>query len=284
MNAPSHVGWKTTFLLYRLLLLVAVGPFFLTETNSFPVTGKHHYSSGKNANCVLETRKIRGISDSYVNRLSFFGCQFCAAYTKDDCEEDSLPLPQSTDIWTTAELMRRQTERRLLKQLLYGDEAIAELRKLWFSERGLVVQEQMYIAEAAIGHPQNWTVAESILETLIYADPTYIEPFVRLSKLYCLQGRFEESGRMCQAALENRPWHYVALVTMAVLDLVEQKEGDEEQPSKRLPPPSKKDLRKQWVEQAVGDSMQIEQDAMMARRIQLDDGSMTDSQNNNSWQ
>lgn len=283
MNAPSHVGWTTTFLLYRLLLLLAVGSFFLTETNSFPVTGKHH-SSWKNANCVLETRKIRGTSDSYVNRLSSFVCQFCAANTKDDCEEDSLPLPQSTDIWTTAELMRRQTERRLLKQLLYGDEAIAELRKLWFSERGLAVQEQMYMAEAAIGNPQNWTLAESILETLIHADPTYIEPFVRLSKLYCLQGRFEESERMCQAALEYRPWHYVALETMAAVSLVEQKEKNKEQPSKRLPTPSKKDLRKQWVEQAVEDSMRTERDAMMARRIQLDDGSMTGSQNNSSWQ
>jgi hypothetical protein len=283
MNAPSHVGWRTKVLLYRLLLLVAVGSFSLTETNSFPVTGKH-YSSWKKTNCVLETRQIRGTSDGYVNRLTFFVCQFCAANTKDDCEEDSLPLPQITAIWTTAELMRRQTERRLLKQLLHGDEAIAELRKLWFSERGLAVQEQMYMAEAAIGNPQNWTLAESILETLIHADPTYIEPFVRLSKLYCLQGRFEESGRMCQAALENRPWHYVALETMAAVSLVEQKEKNKEQPSKRLPTPSKKDLRKQWVEQAVEDSIRTERDAMIARRIQLDDGSMTGSQNNSSWQ
>lgn len=215
----------------------------------------------------------------------------CAAATDGNEDVPIIILPQTTSagVWTTAELMRRQTERRLIKQLLKGDEAIAELRRLWFSERGKQVQDKMYTAERAIGNPQNWTVAQSILEELVMDDPTYVEPFVRLSKLYCLQGRFEESQKICQAVLEIRPWHFVASETMAALSRVQVIE--KEHLIKRLPTPSQKELRKSWVEQALEDSIQSEQDAMMTKsnifRPDEEGASIIlglDDDNRSSWQ
>lgn len=172
-----------------------------------------------------------------------------------------LPNPKRP-IWTAIEIKRRETERLLIKELLNGDSAIKQLRRLWFSERGKKIENLMYQAELGIGHPQNWTSAEEILEDLILEDPTYIEPYVRLSKLYCLQGRFMESRNICQHVLTYRPWHYVALETMVAVNLA----MDDNQKlllwaSRRLPSPSHGELRKKWVEQAIEDSLRIQQEA-----------------------
>jgi hypothetical protein len=103
-----------------------------------------------------------------------------------------VPLPKATPFWTTMDRKRRETEKQLLAELFNGDEVIPEFKKLWFSERGLRVEKLMYQAELGIGHPQQWKLTNLILTQLIEEDPTYLEPYVRLSKLYCSQGRFEE--------------------------------------------------------------------------------------------
>lgn len=191
----------------------------------------------------------------------------------DDHRKKQLPIPKAP-IWTTVEIRRRETERRLLSNLLQGDDAINQLRNLWFSERGNEVEALMYQAEFGIGHPQNWTLAETILQDLILADPTYLEPFARLSKLYCLQGRFQESHDMCRRVLEQRPWHYVALETMVAVLLVKD---DNRQlllwAKKRLPPPSQHKLRRTWVEQAIEDSKRIQKEAENHQIENVDDSS-----------
>ena len=94
-------------------------------------------------------------------------------------------------------------------------------------------------------------------------DPTYIEPYVRLSKLYCLQGRFNESRNICQHVLTYRPWHYVALETMVAVNLAIDDDDNQKLmlwASRRLPTPSQGELRKKWVEQAIEDSLRIQQE------------------------
>jgi hypothetical protein len=98
------------------------------------------------------------------------------------------------------------------------------------------------------------------LEKLICSDPTYLEPYVRLSKLYCLQGRFEDSRIICEQVLLLKPWHYVALETMVAVNLVqENNEQLLKWASKRLPTPSRKELREKWVQQAIEDSIRIQE-------------------------
>ena len=203
----------------------------------------------------------------------FFGFQRCnhqllflttpggAASNCDPSENDhstrnsdilQVPLPKETPFLTTMERRRRETERHLLADLSNGDDVIPEFKKLWFSERGPLVEEMMHKAENDIGHPKTWSDAEDMLTQLIKDDPTYLEPYVRLSKLYCLQGRFQESETICQQVLCLRPWHFVALQTMVVINVGNSNlQGVKTWDSNRLPAPSCYDQRKAWVKKAV---------------------------------
>ena len=283
--------WSISISNFFLVLLI-LSLSNLKETRSF-----------ENIPVKLENRKIRSKDTVFPSK------QFCAGsirsrsktslrsstndYGDSDAEENKessqqkrpkmMPQPPK---FTTLEIKRRESERRLLKQLLNGDDAIAELRKLWFGERGMETEQLLYEADAGIGHPSNWTLAESILEELIEDDPTYIEPFVRLSKLYCLQGRFEESRIMCDSALIYRPWHYVALETMVACYLAQGQDNQQlvEWAKKRLPTPSHKELRKQWVEQAIKDSIRIQQDSIDADKSLLQATNDEEDNSNSSWQ
>ena len=167
-----------------------------------------------------------------------------------------LPVPPA---WTAVERKRRRIERDLIAQLLVrpdgdggvgGDEAIrgGHFRRLWFSERGFSVERVMERADLDAGKPETWPDAESALVSLIRDDPTYVEPYVRLSKLYCLQQRFDESKALALAALELRPWHFVALETMVAVHTAQRNELEARLwDAKRLPKPSDPERRKEWV-------------------------------------
>ena len=184
-----------------------------------------------------------------------------------------VPLPETKTaasllISEQEEASFRRQERELLYELLKGDDAVAKLRQLWFSERGPEMQALLYVAEACIGKgsPEDWTKAELVLLELVQKDPTFLEPFVRLSKLYTLQGRFADSHQIC---LEFRPWHYVVLETMVVNTMVLEHNQDlKEWASKRLPPPSHSERRSAWVKHVIADSIRLEEESSLLRKEQ----------------
>jgi hypothetical protein len=211
----------------------------------------------------------------------------------------NIPLPQKAPFLTTMEQKRREIEQLLLKQLLHGDEVISQFKKLWFSERGPDVEKIMYQAEMGIGlGPTKWNETCEVLEALIRQDPTYIEPFVRLSKLYCLQGRLVESKMICQQvlSLKFKPWHFVALETMVAIHTALLQENDDDfvqeeevqhWSSRRLPRPDKKEERKQWVERALENAHhQLEQSREDARHSEFNVPRQRegDGQDDNMWQ
>lgn len=121
-------------------------------------------------------------------------------------KDDQLILPQAPQSPVTrVELDRFRIERALLEDLRTGDASIKKLRNFWFAEQGKTVEAWMYQAEASIGKPKDWDTAEAILLQVCQRSPTFVEPFVRLSKLYCLQGKFEDSRKLCEASLALKP-------------------------------------------------------------------------------
>ncbi|KAL3930409.1 MAG: hypothetical protein SGBAC_011775 [Bacillariaceae sp.] len=187
--------------------------------------------------------------------------------------EASVPLPEtnavSQMISEQEEASFRKQERELLHGLLDGDFVVPKLRELWFSERGPEMEAQLYVADACIGKgtPEDWTKAELILLDLAAKDATFLEPFVRLSKLYTLQGRFADSHQICLALVEVRPWHYVVLETMVVNTMVFEHNQDlKAWASKRLPAPSLVEKRSIWVKQAIADSIRLEAESLMERK------------------
>jgi hypothetical protein len=159
---------------------------------------------------------------------------------------------------TTMERERRRFEIELLSRLYTGDDAISEFKALWFFERGSEMQSQLFKADFAIGNPKNWEESENILNDLIRSDPTFLEPKVRLSKLCCLQGRFDDSLRLAQEVLELRPWHFVVLDTMvAVYTGKGNTDMAQMWASRRLPTPSQREKRKLWVDRALRDAKEV---------------------------
>ena len=185
---------------------------------------------------------------------------------------------------TTMEKKRRETEIALIQELLNGDKAIAEFKKLWFSERGPKVEKLMYQAELGIGQPPKWNQTMDTLLELTRDDPTYIEPYVRLSKLYCLQGRFDESLILCQHILKVRPWHFVCIETMIALNMA-LGNADEAQfwAAKRLPTPSNAEQRDLWVQQAIQDAT-AHLETTKDRPGALDEEEETSSGKDDVWQ
>jgi len=208
-----------------------------------------------------------------------------------DSRRQEVPMPQiittTKRLATRQELEFRQQERILIQELLQGDEAVAKLRQLWFAERGPAMEAQLYEADSWIGKGgtrDNWTKAEEILFQLIQQDPTFFEPFVRLSKLYTLQGRFADSQQICLSLHQAKPWHYVVLETMVVNTMVLEHNRDlQTWASKRLPPPSLSKERKEWVTRAIQDSMRLEKEQkealeQMKMEDEKDDNDITDNE------
>merc|ERR1740136_598138 len=116
----------------------------------------------------------------------------------------SLPPPPPL---SAIERDRRTTEIRILERLEDGDEASADLWSLWYSERGATARSVLDEADRLLGDPASWRDCEAKLKRLVDDYGVYfVEPVNRLATLYYLQGRLDESYRLCQIILEIKPW------------------------------------------------------------------------------
>ena len=207
--------------------------------------------------------------------------------------ELGVALPEEAPL-TTIERERRQTEIELLADLLNGDKVVSGLKDLWFSERGKTVRTQMLKGDFAIGDPVKWEESERILTELVEEDRTYLEPYVRLSKLYLLQARINQAEAICKQVLLLRPWHFVAIETMIA---VYAAKGDSKKvrqwSQRRLPTPSDKERRKEWVERALYDARASitrretesqESSSLMATTENVDTFTSNETRGDSSWQ
>eukprot|EP00531_Pseudo-nitzschia_arenysensis_P002495 CAMPEP_0116128278 /NCGR_PEP_ID=MMETSP0329-20121206/7276_1 /TAXON_ID=697910 /ORGANISM="Pseudo-nitzschia arenysensis, Strain B593" /LENGTH=312 /DNA_ID=CAMNT_0003622409 /DNA_START=72 /DNA_END=1010 /DNA_ORIENTATION=+ len=176
-------------------------------------------------------------------------------------QEISLPRQISYDVLTSfEEKERREKERILLAEIQEGDIALKELRNLWGSQSGDAREEELlYQAARGIGNPQLWDESRSILEQLTKNNPTFLEPFARLSKLYCLMGRMEDSQTMALEVLKLKPWHILAIETMVATSYaLNQIESSVYWASQRMPPPNQSTKRKEWIHRAIESSLEFE--------------------------
>jgi len=172
-------------------------------------------------------------------------------------------------LMSVEEKRRRERERSLLAQVQDGDKAIKELRVLWGSQSGDDLKEELlYEASRGIGDPRLWETSRKILEKLTRENPTYLEPFARLSKLYCLMGKFEDSQTMALEVLKLKPWHILAIETMVATSYgLNQIESSLHWASQRMPPPSQTEKRKEWVRRAIENSLEFESKLVVESRV-----------------
>ena len=174
----------------------------------------------------------------------------------------TVPLPEPTKYMSALEQSHREKELELLAELRFDDEAIHKFRKLWRSERGDQMADKIDKAWTDFGHPDRWNKAEKSLLQMIRDDPSYCYPFVFLSKLYCLQGRFLESQTIGQAILEIKPYHFTVLETMMACSFALQNvEQAAYWAARRLPPPTKQQERLEWVNWAIEDAIGLLEEA-----------------------
>jgi hypothetical protein len=172
--------------------------------------------------------------------------------------ELSVPIPTRPPL-TTMERERRAAEIELLAELYNGDDALPGFKQLWFSERGVQLKEQLILGDNCIGKgPDYWAESEQLLTKLCHEDPSFLEPFVRLAKLYCLQARFDEAEVLSKYILLLKPYHFVALETMVATYAAKgHVKSARFWSTKRLPTPSSRDRRNEWVERALQDADSI---------------------------
>jgi len=107
---------------------------------------------------------------------------------------------------------RRTAEILMLERLEDGDESLADLWSLWYSERGSTAQSILKETDELLGDPNTWRDCETKLLQLTNDYGIYfVEPVNRLATLYFLQGKFQESYKLCQIILKLKPWHFGAL-------------------------------------------------------------------------
>jgi len=173
-------------------------------------------------------------------------------------------LPSPPPPLTSADRERRLTEIQLLKQLAGSDEnnnemALQLLWELWFSERGATAKKQLEQADAFMSEPSHWSKCEVLLSNMIQEHGAYFtEPINRLATLYYLQGRYEESYRLCLVVLHSKPWHVGALsgIFMVCAQLSGDRRRDKARQywsGKRLLPTTTTN-RQEWVNRAVSDA------------------------------
>lgn len=160
-------------------------------------------------------------------------------------------------------------EMELLSELCNGDEAVPKLKELWFSEHNgpprttsssrttettSTVEKLLKEASLCIGNPTQWNKSEEMLIQLINEYPSFIEPYVRLSKLYCLQQKFDTSKQLALQVLEMKPWHFVALQTMVTVAYATNDTSAYFMwQQRKLPPYNQLRERQEWVERALSD-------------------------------
>jgi hypothetical protein len=157
---------------------------------------------------------------------------------------------------TTIQRERRVAEIAQISELVNGDESLAEIWDLWFSERGPKAQTLLQKADDLMSEgPAGFRRSEEILRGLIQEHGVFfVEPVNRLATLYFLQGRLEEALPLNKIVLSVKPWHFGALsgIVMVYAGL-----GDAERARQwaafRLPSSAQTRRRHQWVERAVLD-------------------------------
>jgi hypothetical protein len=178
----------------------------------------------------------------------------------------SLPF-SPPPVLTAADRDRRLTEIQLLQKLDSSfsnnnndkddndDVAVSMLWDLWYGERGIVAKRRLEETNQLMGDPKNWKKCEQVLHEMIkeYGVYYYTEPVNRLATLYFLQGRLEESYKLCRVILQIKPWHFGALsgIVLVLKLLGKRREAHywaEQCLPARVPP---NPLRKEWVQRAV---------------------------------
>jgi len=152
---------------------------------------------------------------------------------------------------------RRLREAALLKALESSDVAVPELWGLWFAEKGPGPAAELLDAEEiASKGPLYWDEAEIRLWNLIQTHGIYwSEPVNRLATLMYLQGRLEESKKLCELVLAVKPWHFgaisgVVMIYAALGDTVNARIWAD----RRLPPIEPAESNHQrviWVQRAL---------------------------------
>lgn len=200
---------------------------------------------------------------------------------------DHIPLPEAPPL-TSIERERREAEIEMLLHLENGDESLSDLWTLWFQERGIEAAALLSQAEQLSSHPRTWNEAEELLHKLIATYGLHwAEPVNRLSILYYMQGRLNESEDLCKKVLAVKPWHFGALsgIVMVYAGLHDINEA-RQCAAYRLPtfaPTGSNRRREQWVQKAIRDA----EDSLLAadRRLQDSFGKKDDhsigSKNNN---
>mmetsp|Transcript_11874 Transcript_11874/g.34053 ORF Transcript_11874/g.34053 Transcript_11874/m.34053 type:complete len:337 (+) Transcript_11874:85-1095(+) len=182
----------------------------------------------------------------------------------------------------------RRQERSLLKQLQEGDDAVRELRMFWRSQSGSSRKNEELLHQAAtgIGDPSCWQESQEMLEGLCAENPTFLQPFALLSKLYCLMGRLEDSQTVALEVLKLKPWHFLAIETMVATSYaLNQINTSVYWASRRLPPPSQVEKRREWIDRALTDSLDFENDLVIEERdLWEETGKNNNGDNSDSFQ
>lgn len=173
-------------------------------------------------------------------------------------------LPSSPPL-TSAERDRRLAEIEMLKGLKDSDDPVQDLWELWFSERGKTAKEQLEQVDRFIAEGQV-LAAEKMLRHLIREYGVHwVEPINRLATLKYMDGKLEESHKLCLVVLHLRPYHFGALSGIVAVSIGLGKRDDARRwAEKRLPslvasssfPPFPQDgpqnpRRTEWVQRAV---------------------------------
>ncbi|GAX21633.1 hypothetical protein FisN_29Hh070 [Fistulifera solaris] len=179
--------------------------------------------------------------------------------------EITLPPPPPM---TAMERDRRLAEIKIIQRLT-DEDATDDLWELWFNERGATARDGLKQADQLMSDPNTWKQCEMVLLNLLHKHGVYfVEPVNRLATLYYLQGRYDQSFKLCQVVLELKPWHFGALSGIVAVCIGK---GDREAArfwaDRRLPnmvaassfPPfsdtgAVNPRRKEWVERAVHDA------------------------------
>jgi len=170
--------------------------------------------------------------------------------------EDGEHPPESRD--------QRIQEMKLLSALCESDAAIPQLKELWSSQQGLEMKRRLTKAAQNIGNPKKWKQSKESLQALMQRYPDWLEPKQCLSKLYCLQSRFDDAKQLALQVLDQKPWHFGAIETMRVVALAQQdmvsfqiwdaRKIPSLRPTEDNDDRHKAEQRKEWVDRAISDA------------------------------
>lgn len=168
---------------------------------------------------------------------------------------NSIPQPPLTAIAHD----RRLKEISLLATLTDSDEAVNDLWALWIAEKGPAAATLLLRSEQLMS-VDSFDEAEAILWSIIRQHGIHwAEPVNRLATLKYMQGRLEESKKLCELVLRVKPWHFGALSGIVlVCTAMNDATGARMWADRRLPPlipeHTSGDRRVKWISRALEDA------------------------------